>query len=428
MPNPEDIMDFTQEVQDPDEYTLAWNGWDANTNTDILKRKAIKIKLDQMNFGVNPSTLDSTAIQDYADPAAGIDYEGDAYVGGVVLVQVYFKDDGTKQSGKIVQGQPVVFDTVTGYSVTGIHASWGIDEYKIAGTAMANFPDDTNTSTRIPVRLTPPAAPVDTSVTIGRCVKKKYAETTLQQWLKQGLQRCVWEFEIMSKDIQITNDGSVSAHPATGSTAQPLRPRLETGYDDSWSSSDPSRGAVTGTVVEVFNLPRHFIPIGEVTVLYKRGSQYYCKSYMQQMIIGTLDAIFSGIPGTYPNSTTDTVGKLRSLTTCKDAPIDVYDYAKLMPASKLGPGTAVVAGLIRTSLGTGNPSSSSTNLTTNAADKNAGNPTDDGQGVETSKLWGLLPYSNEWANTSYVYTLIAVSACPTVITPPTSGDSGGSPP
>lgn len=412
--------DYTQPIQDPTEFTLAWTGW-ADGMSDSDKRKKIKIKLDLYNFGVNPTSVKASGVSEYDSSGASSndsqpDMSNDMFVNGAVLVKAIY--DGTDKTGKVVQGKPVVFDTTTGSAVTGINEKWSPEEYKVVGTSMVDFADTSQTSgKKIPIQLTPPPT-AETSVVLGRCVKKTYTETTLQQWLKQGLQRCVWEFEIMSKDIQVTNDGSVLAHPATGSQAQPLRPRLETGYDDSWASSDPTSGSVKGTVVEVFNLLRQFIPIGEVSVLYKRGSQYYCKVPMQAMIIGKLAEMFDGTKATYPEGK---AGKLKSLTVCKDYPIDIWDYASLMPGSKLGPNTSVVAGLIRTNLATATPVTNSS-LVKNADDKNGGVGEDTGS--EDDKLWGLITYSNEYAKTSYIYTLIAVSACPTVVMPPTPPPSG----
>jgi hypothetical protein len=56
---------------------------------------------------------------------------------GIVFAKAYY--DGTSNTGVIKQGHSVVFDTVTGSSVTGINENWKRPEYKIMGVALDNF-------------------------------------------------------------------------------------------------------------------------------------------------------------------------------------------------------------------------------------------------------------------------------------------------
>ncbi len=407
MPNPpttEDNNDYTQEIRDPSEFTLSWSGWGSETNAE--KRRVIAQKLKDYNFAVNPvkiSLADFKAIVGIKLIGDGTDeFETDGYMEGIYMVNAHV--DGTSDTGTIQQGQSVVFDTTTGRCVTGINEDWETDEYKIVGTSLVDFeyssgdPDEK----AIPIRMTPPGvAATESKPILARCVYKRYPRTSLSQWLQQGLQRVVWEFEIMSKDIEVTNPND------TGSLSMfPLRPKLSEGFDNDWASDTPPSGAESGEVVEVFNIARQFIPIGQVAILTKRGEAYYCDVKMEPIIWGNLDEMLDGTLATYP---TGTPGKMTT-SACNglDNPIDIWDYGEMMPGAKLGPGTNVLAGLIRTGQGAWNIQTPHTD------DPMGGTNADDGFG-ELNLLWSQILWSNSWANTSYIYTIMSVSACPTPV-------------
>jgi len=106
--------------------------------TDADRRKYITSILKKTNFMVNVTPISNTEYfnltQGGVTPFA---FSGAAVHTGMVWVNCYV--DGTDLTGSIVTGKPVVFDTVTGRGVTGIHPSWKTDEYKIVGTAWKPF-------------------------------------------------------------------------------------------------------------------------------------------------------------------------------------------------------------------------------------------------------------------------------------------------
>lgn len=59
---------------------------------------------------------------------------------GVALARAYY--DNTTNTGELLRGRPVVFDTVTGTSVTGINDSWIPTEYRKIGYALEDFSDE----------------------------------------------------------------------------------------------------------------------------------------------------------------------------------------------------------------------------------------------------------------------------------------------
>lgn len=159
-------QDYTLEVRDYNEFTYDWAGWsdpalyDPAVEDAVTKRKEIKKKLDLYNFSICPSKLNKDIIFDVAGGSPD-EVETIAISDGITLVRVHYDesdqdDEVDTLTGKIEQGKPVCFDMVTGKAVTGIPSSWGIDEYKIVGTALVDWEQPTtpgDCTYRIPIKL-----------------------------------------------------------------------------------------------------------------------------------------------------------------------------------------------------------------------------------------------------------------------------------
>lgn len=117
-------------------------------------RKTIKLLLDSVNFMVNLSTLDSSELSEVLQEAqvssGNTQAIANAKYSGLAWALAYHDD--SDNTGPIVHGQPVVFDTVTGRAVTGINENWKTDEYKIVGTAWGSHSG--TGYKRIPILLT----------------------------------------------------------------------------------------------------------------------------------------------------------------------------------------------------------------------------------------------------------------------------------
>ena len=118
-------------------------------------RRAIKILLDKYNIGITPEVVSKSRAQAsiLEDNAGELPAKigGLAIMDGNVFVRAYY--DGTNNTGQIKNGKPVVFDTVKGWGVTGIHPDWGVDEYKIVGTALDDYNDLAPNGKKILVKL-----------------------------------------------------------------------------------------------------------------------------------------------------------------------------------------------------------------------------------------------------------------------------------
>lgn len=148
------------EVVDPEELKLSWSGFDSQSPVpnESEKRRAIKKKLDDYNFVINMESITKAALDDVSDGEEMPDrINAMGVMDGIIFVRAFY--DNTTKTGRIKTGHAVVFDTVTGNSVTGINDDWSADEYKIVGVALKDYgtvksPDDELDT--IPVRLTPP--------------------------------------------------------------------------------------------------------------------------------------------------------------------------------------------------------------------------------------------------------------------------------
>ena len=148
--------DYALELQDNEEIKLDFYGYEGKTDTE--KRKAIFKILDGMNFVVTGEKFTQQDLEDACgDEEIPTEVIGHGQIEGVVWVNCFY--DGTNKTAPIKNGKPVVWDTVTGDSVTGVSEEWDSDEYKVVGTALSDYsavttPEDERG--KIPVRLSAP--------------------------------------------------------------------------------------------------------------------------------------------------------------------------------------------------------------------------------------------------------------------------------
>jgi hypothetical protein len=141
------VGDQRFEVQHPLAFT--YDAWylehtevDVDAESAKKARRDLRLKLDQVNFAVATQKVDGGI-----EGADGAQLE--AIVNNVAWVKFTRTTEGPKISGAGLVGKPAVFDYTTGESVTGIHASWEPDEYKIVG----RFMKDATNNELVPILL-----------------------------------------------------------------------------------------------------------------------------------------------------------------------------------------------------------------------------------------------------------------------------------
>lgn len=129
--------DISQTIAASNEFTLSWYGWDTYSPvpSNSSKRQIIKGKLEFKQIGINTVKINKKILSDKG--IEGEECEARITLSGVSYVRAYY--DGTNDTGKIVAGKPVAFDTVTGTSVTGVNEDWAVSEYKVVGIALEDF-------------------------------------------------------------------------------------------------------------------------------------------------------------------------------------------------------------------------------------------------------------------------------------------------
>lgn len=125
--------DIRLNIKNRSEYRTDWSGFTSETNAK--RRETIIEKLQDKQLAISlyriqKSSFDNLTAQ-YGVGKTVCQYRG------VGLVKAYF--DNTDDTGEIKIGEPVVFDTVTGDSITGINSKWGKSEYKRIGISLENF-------------------------------------------------------------------------------------------------------------------------------------------------------------------------------------------------------------------------------------------------------------------------------------------------
>lgn len=155
------VAEKALEVFDPAKLKISHADYAGKTPAEA--RRAIKTLLDNYNIVIATEKVDKARVQGVigqnaqGENVAIPDYlQSYGQMEGVALARVFY--DGTTNTGAVKAGNAVVIDTVKGNAVTGIHSSWGVDEYKIVGIALENYSTPAVTTKRIQIRLSPPGA------------------------------------------------------------------------------------------------------------------------------------------------------------------------------------------------------------------------------------------------------------------------------
>jgi hypothetical protein len=134
-----DQIEQTRTLQNKDKYRLDWPGWALETppvTENSAKRRRIVDLLEDKTVGINPIPIKKKDLEKIKE-ITYFNISGRCVVTGIAYVRAYY--DATINTGEIKCGHPVVFDTVTGSSVTGINVNWASDEYFTVGISMVNF-------------------------------------------------------------------------------------------------------------------------------------------------------------------------------------------------------------------------------------------------------------------------------------------------
>lgn len=135
--------EFKPAVQNNDAYKASTYP----SKTPQEARQYIKELLDGRNFAIAVSPTIATQLTSAAGSSTD-NIQSLMKVAGVVHVNTIVED--SEYHSAIRSGQPVCFEVKYGKYLTGVKSSWGVDEYHIVGTAMA---DNTSGIKRIPVLL-----------------------------------------------------------------------------------------------------------------------------------------------------------------------------------------------------------------------------------------------------------------------------------
>lgn len=252
-------MDLPFDVQDPRYFTLD-NPTLSGSNAD--KRRAIAKALKKSyRFATTPEMIVGERLN------SGGTTKGQAIVAGTTVVRTYY--DGSDNTGVINYANPVVFDTVKGFGVTGINPKWAPDEYVIVGKALmdyfATFPE----GGYIYMEFQPP--PTTKGMTMARAGIPPGGEMTypdIQEWSDSdpgfdSTQHYVWPMELPSEIDFDPQDTSARAN-FTGS----------------------------GQFVMAYNTTRQYVAQGSICHLRPAGeanTKYYFEHWMFPTAIATLD-------------------------------------------------------------------------------------------------------------------------------------------
>lgn len=133
------------------------------------------------------------------------------------LVWVFAYVDGTPNTATIQKNQPVVFDMVTGCSVTGIDPDWSEEEYVIVGTAMEGYAGPGRK--RIVIKLSPPPTPAGEGIRLA-ARPANATQDELHNWSK-GVQPYWYNLVVINPTFQ-PNFPNVPIGFST--TGQPVTP------------------------------------------------------------------------------------------------------------------------------------------------------------------------------------------------------------
>lgn len=236
-------------------------------------RQQIKKILDLANFAIATEPVNLNA----AARIVGSDFlpsrmSTRAVINGVTWVIANV--DGTENTGKVVYGKPVVFDTTTGKTVTGVNDKWSADEYKIVGVAL----DAVESGQKlIPVAVGQNPTTPTSSTVLAKCkVADGGTHPSIEDWSQADStdQNLIWEFELPKASEFKESDVGVWFED------------IDTAGETRWQGS--------GDHVKAFNLDRTYVYKNAVVLLTKTNksaaAQYYFNFEMSPTIYGTLDA------------------------------------------------------------------------------------------------------------------------------------------
>lgn len=130
---------------------------DYGTDTGREARIQIARILRGKSFAINVNPLVKSEMTEVVGEFDNADEDSNwiqaaVVTSGIIIANAYW--DGSDNTYVITNGQPVVFDTVTGRCVTGINPKWSPEEYVIVGTALLGFwPPGSPAFGRIPIHL-----------------------------------------------------------------------------------------------------------------------------------------------------------------------------------------------------------------------------------------------------------------------------------
>lgn len=246
---------------------------DYASKTPAEARQKIKKILDLANFAIATEPINLSA----ASRIIGSDFlpsrmSTRAVVNGVTWVIANV--DGTENTGKVVYGKPVVFDTTTGKTVTGINEKWSADEYKIIGVALDELASGRK---MIPVAVGQNPQSATTSTVLAKCkVSDGGTHPSIQDWSEADHtdQMLVWEFELPK--------------------ASEFKETDKTLWFKDIGTAGETRWQGSGEYVKAYNLDRTYVYKNAVVLLTKYSkaaqAQYYFNFEMSPTIYGTLDA------------------------------------------------------------------------------------------------------------------------------------------
>lgn len=308
-------------VLDPAKLKIDHEDYSSGTNAEA--RVKIKRILDLTNFAIATEEISTARASQFLPQDATLPSRmaTRAIIHGVSWVMA--NSDGTDDTGVIKYGKPVVFDTKTGKSVTGINDKWSPGEYRILGTAL----DELESGYKlIPILLGSPPMQQDGPITC-RAKVKTGTWPSIQTWSEatpdSDEQQSVWEFELPK------------SHEFKEADSTKWLDDIETAGESHWEGS--------GEFVKAFNLDRTYVYKNSLVTLTKQSkggaAQYYFNFQMAQTLTGTLD-------GNLTKESNALMTIVPTDKTIQGTKVKVHDRF-LSTGKKLATGTKVLVQLMR---------------------------------------------------------------------------------
>ncbi len=133
-------------------YNLRISDYAGDTPIEARKKIAKVFRTYGLTFGINVNPIIKQNIVDQVGELDnGQQVEAAVVTSGIVIANAY--TDYTDNTGHILQGKPVAFDSVTGRAVTGINPNWSPEEYVIVGICLGGTNPISPGYVRIPIML-----------------------------------------------------------------------------------------------------------------------------------------------------------------------------------------------------------------------------------------------------------------------------------